>query len=538
MTAAAPGAEFAEPSADSDPPPSETDEALERLLCRMREKSDFPALSDSVIRIQRLTNSESVSLASLSDEIMKDVALTNKLLRIVNSPHYSSDSAGTVTTVSRAVALVGFAGIRNMAMSLVLLERMQDKAHAKRIQAEFLRALMAGALADELSSVARDGEEAFIGAMFLNLGRLLTQYCFPEEAQAIREALRDAAGASGPSDPVAEADTSRRVLGLSFEDLGLGVAQCWGLPASLLKCMQRPVGDPPLKLAEKGAERVRWLSLAAGDMADALLDDDPNASRSRIAGVAKRYRRALGRSVDDFEVAALAARERVTEMAQAMNLHVDADSPARRLLIEAGSPQAQAQGDFPPLGVAHVVPDELAAPPIPRVADAAEVMASGVQAIINRLVDSYQLDDVLREILQVMQRALDFRQVLLCLRDVKGETLTGKLGVGADAQASVARFKVALGAGADLFSVVCIKGVDTLISDAALPNIAQRLPGWYRSSINAPTFLLMPLQVKGKPFGLIYADKPRAGAIALTEKELALLRTLRNQAVMAFRQSS
>ena len=63
-------------------------------------------------------------------------------------------------------------------------------------------------------------------------------------------------------------------------------------------------------------------------------------------------------------------------------------------------------------------------------------------------------------------------------------------------------------------------------------------PDWYRQHINAPTFLLLPLQIKGAPFGLIYADKTVRGSLELDDKELALLRTLRNQAVMAFKQSS
>ena len=37
------------------------------------------------------------------------------------------------------------------------------------------------------------------------------------------------------------------------------------------------------------------------------------------------------------------------------------------------------------------------------------------------------------------------------------------------------------------------------------------------------------------PFALIYADSARAGGIVLGERELSLLRTLRNQAVMAFK---
>jgi hypothetical protein len=75
-----------------------------------------------------------------------------------------------------------------------------------------------------------------------------------------------------------------------------------------------------------------------------------------------------------------------------------------------------------------------------------------------------------------------------------------------------------------------------LISDASDPRLANRLPDWYRKSFNAPTFLILPLLIKGKAFGLIYADMAKQGGLRLDEKELALLRTLRNQGVMAFRQ--
>ncbi len=37
------------------------------------------------------------------------------------------------------------------------------------------------------------------------------------------------------------------------------------------------------------------------------------------------------------------------------------------------------------------------------------------------------------------------------------------------------------------------------------------------------------------PFGLIYADAARPAGLELQERELALIRTLRNQAVIAFR---
>jgi hypothetical protein len=137
-----------------------------------------------------------------------------------------------------------------------------------------------------------------------------------------------------------------------------------------------------------------------------------------------------------------------------------------------------------------------------------------------------------------MYRAMGFDRIIFCMRDPKTETVTGRFGLGEGVEALVKGFKVPLKAATpDLFGVVCLKGVDSMISDATESRILARLPDWYLKSLNAPAFLLLPLQIKGAPFGLIYADKTKKGALELDEKELALLRTLRNQAVMAFKQS-
>ncbi|HSM21439.1 MAG TPA: HDOD domain-containing protein, partial [Rubrivivax sp.] len=199
---------------------------LQFLLRRMRHKTDFPALSAQVARILRLTGSETESLNRLAEEILQDVGLTHKLLRMVNAAHFSSAGGGGIGTVSRAVALVGVAGIRNLVLSALLLEHMGDKAHAARIQQEFLRALMAGALARELTPLARESEEAFLAGLLQNLGRLLTEYYFPEEALQIRRQLPDGTGDM----PGLEA-AAQRVLGVGFDELTAGVARAWGLPA-------------------------------------------------------------------------------------------------------------------------------------------------------------------------------------------------------------------------------------------------------------------------------------------------------------------
>jgi HD-like signal output (HDOD) protein len=523
---------------------------LEFLLRRMRHKSDFPALSDSVARIQRVTTSENENLNSLSNEILKDVALTNKLLRLVNTVHYSHSGGGSISTVSRAVALVGFAGIRNMALSLVLLEHMQDKAQASQLKEEFLRALLAGSLAVELCRVPRDGEEAFIGAMFQNLGRLLTEYYFQEEARQIRGLVAASLRSGGAASPVAagraEDTASVSVLGLSFEDLGLGIAKSWGLPDNLQRCMRRPGGDPPSRPPDRATERLRWLVVAANELTDSLLrgEGDPQA---RLAATAERHARVLGMSAKEIQSATQAARQRLVHSAQAMSLQVAPGSPAGRLLAPPAAtlaPVGAAAGDllsqhalqatvttFAQTLIAH---GSCAA--MPR-ESASELLAAGIADITNSMVESFRLNEVLRMILETMYRALGFRRVVFCLRDPKTDTLTGRFGLGESADAVARQFKVSLKGGMDLFAAVCSKGADTLITDATVASIAARLPAWYTRGVNAPAFLLLPLTLKGAPFALIYADKSEPGGIALGEKELSLLRTLRNQAVMAFRQA-
>jgi serine/threonine protein kinase len=505
---------------------------LDFLLRRMRHKSDFPALSDSVARIQRVASSEDDSISDLTREILKDVALTHKLLRLVNSVLFVHASHGSVSTVSRAVSLVGFNAVRNMALGLVLLEHMQDKQHAGQVREEFLRAMMAASLAAELGGAALS-EESFIGALFQNLGRMLCSFYFAEEAAQIR------AGVAAGTDEEAAAV---QVLGLGLEDLGAGVARVWGLPESLQRCIRKPMGAPPHRPPEKGTEGLRWLARAANEVASTLLQTPPNLLDARLQKLGTDWSRTLALEPQAFVDATVRARQQLVALAQALELQVAPDSPAARLLRLPQPVVDAAQGD-------ELAPHELhshATQPLTvqapasgpeALAQMADVLSAGIQDVTNAMVhEGFALNDVLRTILEAMFRALGARRVVFALRDARTDVLTGRFGLGEGSEAAVRALTVPLRDTGDLFTAVCLRGADTLISDATEARMQERLPAWYRKGLNAPTFLLLPLQLKGRPFALIYADQGRPGALLVDDKVLGLLRTLRNQAVMAFRQ--
>ena len=505
--------------------------ALDVLIERMERRGEFPALSAAVAGIQSATNSERQSVSELTHEVLKDVALTQKLLRLVNSVHYAHASRGTVSTVSRAVALVGFDAVRNLALSLVLLEHMRDTRHADRMREEFLRALMAGSVAGELCALSSESEEAFIGAMFQNLGRMLTTFYFPLEAAEIRGLVSTGKYQTG------EEGAAMKVLGLGFEEFGTGVARLWGLPENLQRCMRKPVGLPPARPSELPAERLRWATLAGNALVDALLQ----GGTAPLRQAAERYARSLGLTAQQMVDATARAREKLAVLADVLNLQPVPGSPAAQLLLAAPAEPAPVQPQDDPLAP-HALraspPAQAGVAPLarrnsPQVVD---LLAAGVHDIATVMSEPFQVNDVVRMVIETMFRALAFQRIVFCLRDAKTDTLVGRLGLGEGWLDAAHALKVPLKAPGDLFTAVCLKGADTLITDATAPRMTARLPAWYRQHIQAQSFLLLPLLAKQVPFALIYADHAVPGGIVLDEKELALLRTLRNQTVAAFRQ--
>ena len=562
-----------------DPAPAGADggdrATLEFLLRRMRHKSDFPALSDAVVRIQRVTQSEDASIDGVTDEIVRDVALTNKLLRLVNTAHFRNAGAGTIASVPRAVSLIGLAGIRTMALSLVLLEHMQDKTHVTRLKEMFILAMMTGTLCDELTPAAKSHDEPFLAGMMSQLGRMLTEFYFPEEASLIRSRV-EPSWQRGEWKQAIEDRAVGEVLGLSYEQLGVGVTKVWGLPDSLRRAIARPEGAPPSRAVEPAAERLRWCVQAAGELAQALMQTASESAAAKISAIGDRFARALNLPKEQFESAVRSAQSHLQSMSTDLGIDLKADSKARRLLPQAlavptgnhnpatvvmapAGVSGMAPAGAPGSAVAHdatlvlpadarragseapAKPGASAAAAHPTPADSSARMLAleqGISSVTSALAgDTFKLNEVLRTILQTLHAALGFRCVVFALRDQKTGVITGRLGLGAAAAALSAQFRVDVNPNGpvDLLSVACKKAADTLISDASADNVRTRLPTWLQRQADARSFVLLPMTMKSSPFALIYADCATPGGIVLGDRELSLMRTLRNQAVMAFK---
>ncbi len=526
------------PESDLDSPSGSRQSTVDFLLRRMRHKSDFPALSESVSAINKIANSETESIDKLSNTILKDFALTNKLLRLVNSAYFRPAGGGNISTVSRAVIVLGFEAVRNIAITVLLFEHLQNKGNANQLKEDFLRANLAGVLAKDIGATAqmRDLELSFICSLFHSLGRLLSQFYFPEESDEIRRVVAQ----KSCNEDVA----ARQVLGISFEEMGVAIARQWGFPSLIISSMRRlPSGA--VKKPTQQDDRLRVLSGFANELCEVIAQATPEARDRELKKTMARFSESVAIGQKELQQTVQRAVEEVADFARVIHLNLQQTSFGKQMrLFAKGGPDGTLSGlgepgaDFEDgtiLGEADPLAGAGGESGV-ATADAQAVLTAGIQDISNTLIDGFKLNDILRIILETMYRAMGFRRVVLCIRDAKAGVMQGRFGFGPDANEVAQKFRFPLTFTPDIFHAATSKGVDLLISDINDPKIASRIPDWYRKAVPAHSFVLFPLNIKGNPVALIYADRDEPGGIEIPEKELQLLRTLRNQAIMAIKQ--
>jgi len=326
--------------------------------------------------------------------------------------------------------------------------------------------------------------------------------------------------------------------------MGVAIARQWGFPSLIVSSMRRlPSGA--VKKPTQQDDRLRVLSGFANELCEVIAQATPEARDRELKKTMARFADSVAIGQMELQQTVQRAIEEVADFARVIHLNLQQTSFGKQMRLFA---KGGADGTLGGPGGAGADSDDGTvlgeSDPLAgaggesgvATADAQAVLTAGIQDISNTLIDGYKLNDILRIILETMYRAMGFRRVVLCIRDAKAGVMQGRFGFGPDANEVAQKFRFPLTFTPDIFHAATSKGVDLLISDINDPKIASRIPDWYRKAVPAHSFVLFPLNIKGNPVALIYADRDEPGGIEIPEKELQLLRTLRNQAIMAIKQ--
>ena len=510
---------------------------IEFLLRRMQHKSDFPVLSESIRSLNRLTRSEEEDISHLASVIIRDFALTNKILKVVNSAYYSR-FAGKIGSVSRAIVVLGIKTIRSIAASLIFFEHLHNRTQATRLKEEICSAVFSATLAKETAVDSRlaDVEGSFLCGMLHNLGRILVAYYLTDESEEVERLVKQQG--------VAPETAQTRVLGMSFEEIGISIAKQWNFPDEITRGMVTVNPKSPGDLKQTDV-KVRLISSFANEAATAIREAAPE-DEMPCRNVLKRYRMSLAISDRQFARLVEQARIEFQELSGSLVAGGRGTTPFMSKLF--ARPEARS-GEVPKDELTetcllvpeegelaeHAPPDIGAGQPSP---DAELIMTEGLQEVSEMMLEERSnLSQVFNVVLETIYRAMAFQHVVLCLHDMKQQQYTARLGFGEEIEEFMREFRFSSRYSTTVFHAALKNGVDLYIEDSTSRKIRDNIPDWYHRFANAGSFILLPLIMGQRAIGIIYADHPSIKGMNLSGNQLNLMKALRNQIVLAFRSS-
>ena len=326
-----------------------SDSTVQFLLRRMNHKKDFPAFSRTISILNKVATSDTESLSSVSNAILNDISLTNKVLRIVNSAYYNR-GGGKISTISRAVIMLGIDPVKSLAVSLMLFEHLQNKMQASQLMDDAVTSLFSALMANELAiaNQVKDHEEAFLCALLQQLGKLLVRFYLLEESQAIDKQVAQ--------NNLEEDTAALKILGTSYHALGMAVARDWGFPDQIINSM-RPVDKKMFSKALNPADKLRAISHFSNSLSQILKQPEP-LQASAIKNITSQYDKVLSLDQKKIERLVEDSQKELTSFAKLINFNLSKSSFYQQLTADNSAQNHDTKkpaNDFGPADSVHIL---------------------------------------------------------------------------------------------------------------------------------------------------------------------------------------
>lgn len=198
----------------------------------------MPIFGRTVQEVVSVSQDDDSSAAQLGQAVLKDAAMTARVLKLANSASYKP-SGQCFSTISRAIMMLGFDTVRSMCLTVALIDSLVQGVNREHLVKEMARSLHAATQAQVIATEMADQspEEVFIATLLYHIGDLAF-WCFcGDEGDALDGAMKQ------PGYTPVKAQ--REVLGFTLRELGAALAREWALSETLQAIIRNPdLPDP------------------------------------------------------------------------------------------------------------------------------------------------------------------------------------------------------------------------------------------------------------------------------------------------------
>lgn len=439
-------------------------ENLDNWIERISE-NELPIFKYTVNAINDVVSKDATSTSDLSRIILRDANLTARVLRLANSATYNI-TGSTISTISRAIVYLGFNLVRDISMSLAIIDALlsgKAKEHALRLMAQsFHAAVQARDFAERRGD--DDAEEIFIAALLRYVGEITFWCVAGEEGEQIIELMEQ----RGFSEEMAQ----QEVLGFTLDQLTVGLTCDWHLSDLLHSAVNKPQMDNPRIQDIVYALKLSEVSNKSWKSKETLL-------------VANKIAEHIDVKKDDVLALLRENADKAAEVAQLFG----ASSIIKYLPIDKD--EVEGNVDEHSFDANCPIPDPL-------------LQLNILRDLSGILVDKPDFNLILEIILEGIYRGVGLDRTVFAMLTSDKKAIKAKYGLGKDSQDFIKRFHFILQTD-NIFSKVINKAEPIWVQDSQSKKI--EISEDIRLVLASRAFYLSPLIIAGRVIGLIYADR-------------------------------
>ena len=445
--------------------------SLKEWVQRIRDE-EMPIFGHTVQRIISVAEDDEASANQLAQVVLQDASMTTRVLKLVNTTYYKTREE-SISTISRAVVLLGFDTVRNMCLSISLVDAFVRGNARDHLTYELARAIHAAVQARAIAIQRGDNspEEVFIATLLYHIGDMAF-WCFSEHQADELDTLMQQPGYTPELAQV-------EVLGFRLSELSSSLAQEWRLSPLLKEVLNTPQPGYARhlnitlahELARK-AERHGWQAVQTKEVEERiarLIAQDEKAARERLHHNAR-------------EAAHIAGHFGAASASKAI--------PLPGLYMDERLPTAE-QAIVPQ----YLEPDGM-------------LQLKILRELTQMLESTRNLNTVMELILEGIYRGVGMDRTLFALVTPNRRELRGKFALGHDAQALNESFHfLKHPQQQNLFFDLLEQGEEVWFDPQHNAQLRQSVGGAITRAVGTQAFFVAPIIVSGKRIGVFYADR-------------------------------
>ncbi len=192
----------------------------------------LPTLPETYNELIAELQSESCSIRSIAEIVGRDISMTAKILQMVNSAFFALPTR--VTDIFQAVNLLGLDTTRALVLAAGVFRQFEEQhIPGYSIEAVYHHSLSVGAMAQRLSQHLeldeRSVDDAMLGGMMHDIGKLILVSSFPEKVRAVAQTAQD--------NKVTLEQGEKEIFKVTHAEVGAHLLSLWGLPDSILEAI-------------------------------------------------------------------------------------------------------------------------------------------------------------------------------------------------------------------------------------------------------------------------------------------------------------